>query len=208
MRPKNESLAAEILKVAKAEFLEMGYRKASLRNIAASVGVTTGAIYRYYANKETLFDALVAEPADTFYAWYRDLRERNAERDLEEQLDRLSDPFRDSEQARRAFEYIYRHYDAFKLIACCAEGTKYEQYMERLIEVENRSTGALVHRMHEAGRLDADVDETMIHIIASSMFTAYFEIIAHVESVEVAAHHLVTLREFYKTGWLRLLGVA
>lgn len=208
MRPKNQSLAADILNVAKAEFLEKGYRKASVREIAASVGVTTGAMYRYYANKETLFDALVAEPADAFYAWYRDLREENAERELEEQLRRLSDSSRDARYAQRAFEFIYRHYDAFKLIACCAEGTKYEHYMERLIEVETRTTGTLVHLMQEAGRLDADVDETMIHIIASSMFTAYFEIIAHVESVEVAAHHLLKLRDFYKTGWLRLLGVA
>ena len=208
MRPKNESLAAEILQVAKTEFLEKGYRKASLRNIAASVGVTTGAIYRYYANKEMLFDALVAEPADTFYEWYRSFSESYAKRDREDQLQGLTNPSPDTGETERAFAYIYRHYDAFKLIACCAEGTKYERYIDRLIDVETRSTGTLVRLMQEAGKLDADVDETMIHIIASSMFTAYFEIIAHDESVDVALRHLVKLCDFYKAGWLKLLGVA
>lgn len=60
-------LAAKLLEAAKTEFLTKGFRNASLRNIAASAGVTTGAIYRYYANKEALFDALVAEPAEAFF---------------------------------------------------------------------------------------------------------------------------------------------
>ena len=51
MRPLNDALAEKILEAAKAEFLEKGYRQASVRSIAASVGVTTGALYRYYANK-------------------------------------------------------------------------------------------------------------------------------------------------------------
>ena len=57
MRLLNDALAAKLLEAAKTEFLTKGFRNASLRNIAASAGVTTGAIYRYYANKEALFDA-------------------------------------------------------------------------------------------------------------------------------------------------------
>lgn len=58
MRPLNEELSRQILFAAKTEF-KKGFRNASMRSIAASVGVTTGAIYRYYSNKEALFDALV-----------------------------------------------------------------------------------------------------------------------------------------------------
>lgn len=37
-----------------------------MRNIAAFIGVTTGAIYRYYVDKKAFFDALVAGPPEKF----------------------------------------------------------------------------------------------------------------------------------------------
>lgn len=46
MRPLNDELAAKILEAGKNEFLEKGFRKASVRSIAAAVNVTTGAVYR------------------------------------------------------------------------------------------------------------------------------------------------------------------
>lgn len=44
MRVLNEKLCADILETGRKEFLALGYRDASLRHIAASLGVTTGAI--------------------------------------------------------------------------------------------------------------------------------------------------------------------
>ena len=44
---------------AMQEFLEKGYKSASLRNIVKTAGVTTGAFYGYYNSKEDLFEALV-----------------------------------------------------------------------------------------------------------------------------------------------------
>ena len=48
----------DLLRAAKEHFLKSGYEKASLRKICASAGVTTGALYFSFANKEALFDAL------------------------------------------------------------------------------------------------------------------------------------------------------
>ena len=43
MRLINEKLAADLLEAGKKEFLAHGFQGASLRDIAASLGVTTGA---------------------------------------------------------------------------------------------------------------------------------------------------------------------
>ena len=45
MRPVNEKLRVDLLEAGKREFMESGFRGASLKSIAASLGVTTGAIY-------------------------------------------------------------------------------------------------------------------------------------------------------------------
>lgn len=58
MRPVNEKLAADLLEAGKQEFLEKGFQGASMRGIASRLSVTTGALYRYYTDKESLFDVL------------------------------------------------------------------------------------------------------------------------------------------------------
>ena len=52
MRPVNEKLAADLLEAGKQEFLEKGFQGASMRGIASRLSVTTGALYRYYTDKE------------------------------------------------------------------------------------------------------------------------------------------------------------
>ena len=58
MRPVNEKLAADLLEAGKQEFLEKGFQGVSMRGIASRLSVTTGALYRYYTDKESLFDVL------------------------------------------------------------------------------------------------------------------------------------------------------
>ena len=47
----------KILKVGKREFLEKGFKDASLRKIVAEAGFTKGAFYGYYPDKAALFEA-------------------------------------------------------------------------------------------------------------------------------------------------------
>ena len=62
MNENIHSTREKILEAGKKEFLEKGFRDASLRTIVKEAGVTTGAFYGYYKSKEDLFDALVTEP--------------------------------------------------------------------------------------------------------------------------------------------------
>ena len=59
MQTKKNEVKELILQAAKAEFLEKGFEKASLRSIAAAAGVTKGNIYTYFENKGELYTALV-----------------------------------------------------------------------------------------------------------------------------------------------------
>ena len=59
---ENEKTTLELIHdAAKAEFMEKGFREASLRNIAKSAGVTTGALYGYYGSKEELFKSHILQ---------------------------------------------------------------------------------------------------------------------------------------------------
>ena len=56
-RPHAESYDTRrrLLQSAEQEFALQGYDKASLRQICTSAGVTTGALYFFFDNKEDLF---------------------------------------------------------------------------------------------------------------------------------------------------------
>lgn len=61
MQSNEPNTQERILEAAQAEFLKRGFQAASLRTIVKTAGVTTGALYGYYASKEALFDALVED---------------------------------------------------------------------------------------------------------------------------------------------------
>lgn len=56
---KKEDVRKKILENAKAEFLELGYKNASVASIARKSQIGVGNVYRYFKNKEAILDAIV-----------------------------------------------------------------------------------------------------------------------------------------------------
>lgn len=205
MRPINEKLAADILEVGKQEFLEKGFLGASMRNIASRLSVTTGALYRYYTDKESIFDALVKEAAETLEQKYREMQQQFAMQPVQKQVQEL--PEVSEEGHDWMIEYIYDHLDAFKLIICHSNGTKYEHYLDTLIEIEVNASLGLIEKLKEAGYHPEPLNEDIIHMIASGIFNGMFEPVRHGMPHGNAVVYMKELREFYTAGWFKLLGL-
>lgn len=206
MRIPNEKLAAGLLEAGKKEFLSLGFQGASLRSIAASLGVTTGSIYRYYADKEAMFDALVSQPAQVLLDRYRAVQQAFADLPLEQRLAQL--PEISDEGQMWMIQHIYDHFDAFKLIVCCSAGTRYEHYLETLTEIEVNSSRVLIDSMQAAGMQVAPLDDGLIHIVSSMLFNAMFEPVRHDMPRDQAIQHMCSVRDFYSAGWFKILGLA
>ena len=205
MRLINEKLAADLLEAGKKEFLAHGFQGASLRDIAASLGVTTGAIYRYYTDKAELFSALVEKPARELEERYRAAQKEFADQPLQDQLTELPEV---SDENSWIMEFIYDNFDAFKVIVCCSAGTGYEHYLDTLVEIEANSGRALLERMEEAGQQIHQIDDALIHIVSSALFNGIFETVRHDMPRDKAFVYLNDLKEFYSAGWFKLLGMS
>jgi len=59
MQVLKESVKKAILSGAIQEFFDNGYQNANMRRIADSANITVGNIYRYFENKEALFNAVL-----------------------------------------------------------------------------------------------------------------------------------------------------
>ena len=67
--PEQKALRlTQIMDVTAARFATLSYEEVNLKHIAADVGITKAALYRYFRNKETLFLALYTQEATNFVA--------------------------------------------------------------------------------------------------------------------------------------------
>jgi AcrR family transcriptional regulator len=202
--PGNQKTLDRILQAGKDEFLENGFRGASLRTIAKRAGVTTGAIFGYYPDKKALFDALVAECADTFRNRFVSAQHEFEKLPAERQM---SDMHTYTSKALQGmFDYVYENFGIFKLIICRSAGTDYEGYIDSLVEIEIESGARYADRMRAAGYPIRNFPPNLTHILANAYFSAVFETITHDMPKAEADAYVANLAEFFHAGWMKLLG--
>ena len=141
----------KILEVGKREFLEKGFKDASLNRIVAEAGFTKGAFYGYYPDKAALFEDIVGEAADGLVSQFK--AAQDAHFDLIPD-DKTKDSLALSTHYLRSFvEYLYAHFDEFRLILCCADGTKYASFLHDLVDREVEKTESYYKALREKGKL-------------------------------------------------------
>lgn len=194
-----------ILLAGKKEFLEKGYRGSSLRSIVKEAGVTTGAFYGYYKNKEALFDALVGAPKEEFLRCF--IKAQNDFKTLssQEQAEQMGEI--SGQCIFELLDMVYDHPDAFKLLLCGAEGTKHENFMDTLVSIEVAATDHFIEVLQAAGYEMKSVDAQLEHMLVNGMFSAFFETIIHDMPKAKAVRYVAELREFYTAGWEKIMGL-
>ena len=194
----------KILEAAKREFLEKGFKSASLRSIVKTAGVTTGAFYGYYASQEDLFEALVGEHYDFLLSRFCRAQKEFAEIPPEEQPDNLTST--SGECMYEMLLYAYEHLNEFKLILCCSEGTRFSKLIDEMVEIETKGTHDYLEVLKKIGRPSPPIDERLEHILITGMFNTFFELVIHEMPLEDAKHYLKEMRAFYSAGWMEIMG--
>lgn len=194
-----ENTLQKIHQVAVKEFLEKGFRGASLREIVKQAGVTTGAFYGYYKSKEDLFSALVKTQADYVIKLFKSLVDKFKSLPREIWAENMSAYSR--EGMVQIYEYAWNHKDAFRLILNASEGTDYENFIHDIVEVEIEITHIFYKEMEDQGYTPFAFDPTLEHMIISGEFSALFELIVHDTDFEDGKRCAQELHDFYEAGW-------
>ena len=204
MSEAEETTLNLILSAALQEFLEKGFQGASLRSIVKTAGVTTGAFYGYYDSKEAVFEALVSEHYDFLLRRFCRAQKEFAEMPPELQPDNLTAT--SGECMYEMLLYAYAHLKEFKLILCCAEGTRFSRLIDEMVEIETKGTHDYLAVLEQLGRPAPPIDERLEHILITGMFNTFFELIIHEMPLEEAKHYLNEMRAFYTAGWMKIMG--
>ena len=193
----------KILEIGKKEFLAKGFRGASLRGVVKEAGFTQGAFYGYYPDKASLFNALVSEAADSLMEQFKAAQQAHFELIQEDKAAKSRELSTD--YLNNFINFIYDNFDAFKLVVCCSEGTKYATYIHDLVEIEVAQTEIYYEQLRQLGKLEGTISRELHHMITSAYFTAVFETVAHDMTREHAIQYVNELATFFNCGWDGLL---
>ncbi|SCY68714.1 transcriptional regulator, TetR family [Lachnospiraceae bacterium XBB2008] len=203
--PRDKTLSHEkVKKAVKEEFLEKGFEDASIRSIGARAGMTSAGLYRHYADKEAMFNAMVEPLIESIKEW--------TDKHTNKKYDLLEGGTSDNELFGETFvdmvkEVILPRRDEFILLMSRSGGTKYEHFIHDYVEDNQKEFLEAIRYLKEKGYQTIELGEEELHMLLSAYLTACFEPIIHDYDDKKVIKYLNTVQEFFMPGWLRIMGI-
>lgn len=157
---RKQKTRALLLRAGKQEFLNKGYAKADLRSICRAAGVTTGAFYVSFPNKEALLAALV----DPVIAEYQTLCRTVSQREIEQ-------PDTAEENEVQLIQFFAAHREEGLILLEKSAGSRYADFRS-VVEAQMREA----FRSYFARYLGEEPDPELIRILVAMRLQGYLEL--------------------------------
>lgn len=200
-----ETTHEKILESGKQLFLKNGYERTNLRELCKGAGITTGAYYRHFEDKAALFSALVEPAVEGIRKRYDAAGERCFDYIS---VDNMTDLWNVSVETMVEFiEFVFSHFDSFKLLLHCADGTKYVDFTDWMVEKEVQDTLKMYDVLEEKGIKYKRLGLKELHMLNHAYYSCIFETVLHDYTKEEAIQTTHTLAEFITAGWRKVHGL-
>lgn len=197
--PDEKATREKLIECARQEFLEKGYLKASLRGICQKAGVTTGALYFFFRNKEDLLSAVAGETLRGLNQIIRAHFSREIDTDAGTAL--TGDASEDIQSAKEILHYLYRHYDMVLFLLTKSQGSSYEDIADRFADVLEQHYDQLTEQL--AARLGIPKpDRYLLHWASHMQIDAFVHLLTHVEEEERAMVYIERIVSYLVAGWV------
>lgn len=195
-----------LLASARQEFMEKGYTNASLRSICKNAGVTTGALYFFFENKEALFNELTDAAVSGLYQIM--LKHYEDEKNLDEKdiigIIAQSDFSEDMEAMGSVIHHMYQYRQDILLVLTKSQGTKYENIVDEFIELTERHLQMIAEKIQRAygGTV---ISKPIVHWVSHMQIDAFVYVITHIEKEEDALLYMEQMVKFMINGWYAMI---
>lgn len=199
MAKQIEGVYENLMRCAQQEFLEKGFALASLRTIAQEAGTSTGSIYTRFGDKEGLFRAIAEPVVDAFKAMFRKIQEDFHQFPEEEQRAEMGQYT--ALHQEELLDYIYDHFDVFRLLLDGAHGTRFSCFLDELVDIEVDYTYKYMEVIGCESVKSGLVTEEFIHIIVTAYFNGMFEVVRHNMDRAAAYRYVKMLNRYHMAGF-------
>lgn len=188
MKNKEETIE-KIKQAALEEFYTNGYAKASLRTICNRAGVTTGAMYFSFENKEALFQAILQPLVESY--------EKMLARCMQIELEDSSEG---ADVDVLLMQFILKHRKEAIVIMEKAQGSCYEGFRDRIEQMMQQSFQA-----YYQSRLETPPDMRLIRILAKQRLDSCLEIVKEDYDMEYSLYLVKQVGIYAEGGTDRLI---
>lgn len=193
-----------LLESAKKEFIDKGYMKASLRKICADAGVTTGALYFFFKDKEDLFTAIVGQPlAELKELVLRHFSEHEEIIAFPNELYKHVDGDHDDISAA-LIHHLYSHYGEFILLLTGAQGSRFENCVDEIVGIMEKAYRIMADNMAR-NVPGMGVNPYMLHWFTHMNIDAFIHLITHEQDEDMALANMKKIMDFLVKGWTEMI---
>ena len=185
-------------------FLKYGYERSNLRKICKDAGVTTGAFYRHFEDKEDLFISLVQPLAEDILSFYAKFEKKSFESLDKNHTEKLAEI--NVNGSIESALYMFQRKEIFELLFYKAYGTKYDNFVEKLVELEDQNRKKAIQVFSDKTGKEIDIPDEAIHLLDHSYINALCEIVVHSKSENEVRTNADIVAKFFNEGWRKLRG--
>ncbi len=202
MREENET-KKRLIESARAEFFENGYLKASLRKICANAGVTTGALYFFFRDKEDLFGAIVEPPLGELKELL--VTHFNSEREQLSHSKTYSHTSGDhNDLSAMLVHHIYINYSSFVLLLTKSQGSRYENCVDEMVDMVEKNYLVVAENMLQATP-KKHINTYMLHWLAHMIIDAFIHLLTHEQNEGKALLIISRIMDSLVDSWMELV---
>ncbi len=194
----------KLIECAKKEFIEKGFMKASLRNICKNAGVTTGAMYFFFKDKEELFESVVGKQLMELEGTIK-IHFNLEDRDIEGFINLTPEDLQDDFQAATdILSLLYKYKDEYLLLMEKSQGTKYENIIDNFVQYlyEHYLKLYFVMKGYDSEKQLTDEDRFIVHWMSHDQIDIFIHLLTHCDSEEEAKKQLKNMFNYMVGGWL------
>ncbi|WP_409068494.1 TetR/AcrR family transcriptional regulator [Clostridium sp. FAM 1755] len=196
----------KLLISAQSEFLKYGYDKASLRTICKNVGLTTGALYFFFDNKEELFESLVKKVAKSFkeiISIFVETEKENYKNILNGKY--IDNPHCHIEHEKKFMRYMYTNKNAFILLTMKSQGSCYENYYNEVLQLVERSFSEFLELYNGKVSKNSHIIEYTIHCLISWRTHSYINVLNSDLTLHEALVQAEVIANYAIGGWRKIM---
>ena len=197
MANKDHSLDDGIIQAAYSEFLSCGFQKASLHKIAEKAGVTTGAIYTRYKNKDALFVSLLQNFFETMQILFAPVADEYEKAKHSAKNEDILCAINVEESIY--FRLLTEHYDDCTLFFSRSDGSSVEMILKEIMNTKTKQTVDFFSEVY--GKAP---NEDAIRLLMGSQFWYFRQLLnEHLDKDEMF-DCLCSILDFTNAGWRQL----
>lgn len=201
MKQKNDDIKALLLDTARSEFLEKGFRQASLRHIAQKAGYTTGVIYTYFRSKDEIFATLVSPVIQAF-----EKRLTEPEPPAEQAMAETGPKSWFTRNLQFLIDLVETRPDEMRLLFLKAEGSSLKDYKELLIQKGTERSVAVFRTLDRSPEFRGQVlSRFFVHNLVKYVINVVVEILKQDKQVSDIQAYEREITAFLFSGWKALV---